>query len=81
MTGHKRGDRVDSVYVALLMRAKLEADKKNLTMRDLSVLIAIPESRLSAIFENRERQITLRELVALSMALGIPVTELIAPLG
>ena len=50
-------------------------------MRDLSVLSAIPESRLSAIFENRERQITLRELVALSMALGIPVTELIAPLG
>lgn len=79
MTGHKRGDRVNGVYVALLMRARSEADKKNLTMRDLANLSAIPETRLLAIFEDRAREVTLRELVALSIALEIPVTELISP--
>lgn len=80
MTGQKRGERVNSVYAALLMRAKFEADKKNLTMHDLAALTAIPETRLRAIFEDRARQVTLRELVALSVALEIPVTELISPL-
>ncbi|KPL69933.1 hypothetical protein SZ64_00570 [Erythrobacter sp. SG61-1L] len=80
MKGQNRGDRVNSVYAALLMRAKSEADKKNLTMRDLAALSAIPETRLRAIFEDSARQVTLRELVALSTALEIPVTALISPL-
>ena len=80
MKGQNRGDRVNSVYAALLMRAKSEADKKNLTMRDWAALSAIPETRLRAIFEDSARQVTLRELVALSTALEIPVTALISPL-
>ncbi len=80
MRGRRRGKRVNDVYAFLPVRAKAEADRKALTIGDLAVSSTIPEPRIRDIFEGRAQQITLRELVALSMALDIPVTELISPL-
>lgn len=80
MTGHKREKRVNDVYASLHIRAKAEADKKNLTIGDLAAASTLPEERLQAIFDGRAREITLRELAALSMALDIPIIDLLSPL-
>lgn len=79
MTGHNREGRVNDVYSVLLTRAKAEADRKSLTISDLAVSSSITENRLNDIFEGRAREITLRELTGLSIALDIPVADLLSP--
>lgn len=78
MTGHTKGVGVNEVYAILRLRVKAEAEKKQLTISDLAERSTLSKTRVREILEDSMRQITLRELAALAMALEIPAQELLS---
>lgn len=79
MRAHKGEDKVNNVYATLHMRAKAAAERKKLTISELSAVSTITKERLEGILEGDAREITLSELAALAIALDIRVTDLLSP--
>src|SRR3546814_14843914 len=80
MSGSGTGDAVNDVYAALAAQARRQIEARKLTLEGVAPASAIARPRLDAILDGRARDVSLRELAGLAMALGLTLPELLAPL-
>ena len=78
MDRHSEGNTI-TTYALLHRRANAEIERCGLTIIELSNASQIGVDRLQSILDGRAREVTLRELAALALAIGVTVTALLTP--
>ena len=80
MSGSGTGDAVNDVYAALAAQARRQIHARKLTLEGVAAASGIARPRLDDILDGRARDVSLRELAGLGLALGLTLPELLAPL-
>jgi transcriptional regulator with XRE-family HTH domain len=76
-------DRVNQnagIYGILVKQVSEMTKARGMSQPDLASESGIAEERLTSILRGQSRDVTLRELVGLSLALGVPLAALLADL-
>jgi hypothetical protein len=77
MTMPSRRDERGSIYCILAKQVTLAVEECGMPLPDVSTESGIPEERIVEILDGQSRDITLRELAGLSLALGVSLPDLI----
>ena len=68
------------MHRSLVSRIKIETEKRGLSILEIAIVSTIAEERLASIIQGNAENITLRELVGLSLALEVSPRELFTQL-
>ena len=68
------------MHRSLVSRIKIETEKRGLSILEIGIVSTIAEERLASIIQGNAENITLRELVGLSLALEVSPSALVTPL-
>lgn len=79
MLAYQKGGKA-KVQRSLVSRIKYETQKRGLSISDIGIASTIAEDRVTSIIQGSADNITLRELVGLSLALEISPRTLLTPL-
>src|SRR3546814_16929108 len=71
---------LNDVYAALAAQARRQIEARKLTLEGVAPASGIARPRLDDILDGRARDVSLRELAGLALALGLTLPELLAPL-
>lgn len=78
MTMHDRIDKSAAVYGTFVEQVSKAIEARGISRPALSTNSGIAEERLLSILGGHPREVTLRELAGLSLALGVSVAALLA---
>lgn len=78
MDRHSEGNTIPT-YALFQRRANAEIKRCGMTLIELAQVSEISEDRLQSILDGQAREVTLRELAALALAIGVTVTALLSP--
>src|SRR3546814_17281279 len=70
---------LNDVYAALAAQARRQIEARKLTLEGVAPASGIARPRLDDILDGRARDVSLRELAGLALALGLTLPELLAP--
>src|SRR3546814_13023910 len=71
---------LNDVYAALAAQARRQIEARKLTLEGVAPASGIARPRLDDILDGRARDVSLRELAGLALALGLPLPQTLAPL-
>lgn len=77
MTMQSRVGESGSLYRTLVKHVTQAIQARGMSLPNLSIDSGIAEERLTAIIEGHSKEVTLRELVGLSLALGVTLPALL----
>jgi hypothetical protein len=75
---HDRINKSASVYGTFVRQVSEQSKSRGMTPIILSSESGIASERLTSILDGQSREVTLRELVGLSLALGVPLSSLLS---
>ena len=78
MTMQDRVNQNAGIYGILVKQVSEMTKARGMSQPDLVSESGIAEERLTSILRGQSREVTLRELVGLSLALGVPLAALLA---
>ena len=78
MTMHDRVNQNADIYGNLVKQVSEMTKVRGMSQPDLAIKSGIAEERLTSILRGQSREVTLRELVGLSLSLGVSLAALLA---